>query len=237
MRRALFVVLLGGWVAAPAAAQTPAPPGQPPPPPANEQPDRITVTPVFKTIVFGEPSFISGRFRHLDNPDAEPVGYRGKTLTVEEAPFPFAAFTQIGSVVTDREGYFSMKVTPGLNSRYRVRSADPPVDSATPIIRVRLKVSLDISDLTPRRRQKITISGEASPPRDGKSVLIECRRPGRGAFRLVARARLKDDGDVRSLYSKRLTVKNDCDFRVRLNGDAQNLPGVSGRAQEVRVSG
>jgi hypothetical protein len=227
---ALFLLL----AAVPARAQTPAPPTQPPP--ANEQPDRITVTPVFKTIVFGEPSFISGRFRHLDNPDAEPVGHRDKTVTLEEAPYPFAAFTPIGSTVTDREGYFSFKIAPGLNSRYRVRATDPPVESATPIVRVRLKVSLDISDLTPRRNQKVTVSGEASPPRDGKSVLIECRRPGRGAFRRVARARLKDDGDVRSVYSKRLTVKNDCDFRVRLSGDAQNLPGVSGRAQEVRVS-
>jgi hypothetical protein len=233
--------------ASPAAAQTPAPPlpGQPPPgqpqpqpppqPPANEQPDRITITAVFKTIVFGEPGFISGRFRHLPNPEAEEVPYRDKTLTLEEAPHPFAQFTPIATTVTDRDGWYSFKITPGLNSRYRVRSTDPPVESDDKIVRVRFKASMRISDRSPRQGQRITISGAVSPERDGERLFIECRRPGAKRYRVVARARLRNAGSARSAYQARVRAGRSCEFRARMPGDAANLPNALGKPQPVRV--
>lgn len=223
----VLAVVLGLALSAGASAQvlpppTP-PPGPPPPPPAEAppSPDRITIIAIFKTINFGERAFVSGRFRRQETPDAEAVGYQGKTVSLEEAPYPFAAFTPIGSTVTDREGYYAFSARPGLNSRYRVVSADPAVQSEAKLIRVRLGVRVEISRERVRKGRSVEISGVVTPAHEGNRVEIQ-RRTKAGRWLTVSRTRL-EGGE----FARKVRLRSDGVFRVRVLGDVDHLPGVS----------
>jgi hypothetical protein len=246
VRRAVITASLVA-IAIPAAAQAQTggiPPTQPPPPPAEpppaqpapppESPDRITIATVFKTITLGEPTWVSGRFRRLESPDAEAEGYRGRTITLEEAPYPFAAFTAIASAVTDREGYWSFRVAPRLNSRYRAVASDPPATSDAKLVRVRIDVGVRVNRTRVARDDSVEFSGTALPAHDGSAVLIQRRDPDGGRFETVGRTRLRDDGEERSRYRRRVRVARSGVYRVRVNGDADHLPGNS-RAVEIAV--
>ena len=170
----------------------PAPPPAPPPPPPAEtfNPDRITIIAIFKTINFGERAFLSGRFRRQENPDADAVGYQGRTVTLEEAPHPFAAFTAVASTITDREGYYAFSARPGLNSRYRVVASDPAVQSDAKLIRVRLGVVVEASRERVKKGRSVQLSGEVTPAHDGNRVEIQ-RRTRSGRWQTVSRTKLK----------------------------------------------
>jgi hypothetical protein len=208
------------------------PPAQPAPPP--ESPDRITIATVFKTITLGEPTWISGRFRRLESPDAEAEGYRGRTITLEEAPYPFTAFTAIATAATDREGYWSFRVAPRLNSRYRAVASDPPATSDAKLVRVRIDVGVRVNRTRVASGASVEFSGTALPAHDGSAALIQRRDPDGGRFETVGRTRLRDDGEQRSRYRRRVRVARSGVYRVRVNGDADHLPGNS-RAVEIAV--
>ena len=223
----LVAVLLALVLSASASAQVlpppppPPPPAPPPPAEAPPNPDRITIIAIFKTINFGERAFVSGRFRRQENPDAEAVGYQGKTVTLEEAPHPFAAFTAIGSTVTDREGYYAFSAKPGLNSRYRVVSADPAVQSDAKLIRVRLGVEAEASRDRVKKGRSVELSGTVTPAHEGNRVEVQ-RRTKSGRWQTVVRTRLEG-----SEYKRKVKLRSDGVFRVRVLGDADHLPGVS----------
>jgi hypothetical protein len=224
-RSSALAVVLALALSAGASAQVlpPPPPGPAPPPPAEAppNPDHITIVAIFKTINFGERAFVSGRFRRQENPEAEAVGYQGKTLTLEEAPHPFAAFTAIGSTVTDREGYYAFSAKPGLNSRYRVVSADPAVQSDAKLIRVRLRVQVEASRDRVKKGRSVELSGTVTPAHEGNRVEIQ-RRTKSGRWQTVSRTRLEG-----SEYKRKVKLRSDGVFRVRVLGDADHLPGVS----------
>lgn len=217
----------------PAAAQDGgAPPGAPPPPPAEPppSPDRITILTVFKTIEFGQATFLSGRFRRLENPEAEAEPYAGREVTLESAPFPFSTFTPVATATTDREGYYNFRADPRLATRYRVVAADPVVSSDAKIVRVRLRPTLEISDTTPERGDRVTFSGEVLPPNDGARV--EIRERNRGT---VARTVLRDAGEERSQFRVSVKLNRDGFFFARVLGNELNLPGVTeGQAIDVQ---
>jgi hypothetical protein len=224
VRRALLSAALAA-LALPAAA------GAQLPPPEQQSPDRITILAVFKTVTLGEPSFISGRFRRLENPDAEAQGYRDRTITLEEAPFPFAAFAPVATTVTDREGYWNFKIEPKLNSRYRAVATDPATMSEDKLVRVRIAVGMRASRSAVHRGGSVEFSGTAAPPHDGATALIQRRDPDGGSFKTVARTRLRDDGEQRSRYRRRVAIKTDGAYRVRVEGDQDHLPGNSRSVQ------
>jgi hypothetical protein len=222
------VVVLTLLVSADASAQVlppppppPAPAPPPPPPEASPNPDRITIITIFKTIEFGERAFVSGRFRRQENPDADAVGYQGKTVTLEEAPYPFTAFTAIASTITDREGYYAFSARPGLNSRYRVMSSDPAVQSDAKLIRVRLQVGLEASRDRVKKGRSVELSGTVTPAHEGNRVEIQ-RRTKTGRWQTISRTKLKD-----SKYRRKVRLRSDGVFRVRVLGDLDHLPGVS----------
>jgi hypothetical protein len=232
VRRAVLAAALAALVGAPTAGAQLPPPQEPPP--EQQSPDRITILAVFKTVTLGEPSFISGRFRRLENPEGEAVGYRDRTITLEEAPFPFAVFSPIATTVSDREGYWNFKIEPKLNSRYRAVAADPATMSEAKLVRVRIAVGLRASRSAVGRGGSVEFSGTAAPAHDGGSVLIQRRDPDGGNFKTVARTRLRDDGEQRSRYRRRVRIRADGVFRVRVDGDQDHLPGNS-RSVAVRV--
>jgi hypothetical protein len=96
-------------------------------------------------------------------------------------------------------------------------------------------VTLALSDATPRRGQRVRLFGSVRPQKDGGTVEIQKRSKG-GVFRTVAKARLRDAGSARSVYSRRLRVLRDAVFRARVAGDAAYATGLSSaRTVDVRV--
>lgn len=85
-------------------------------------PPTITIAAVPATVRFGSTSTISGQ---LTNAAV------GTTVTLQQSPHPFTAFTDVGTpVATDATGAYAFTVTPGLNTRYRVvAQSTPPVTS------------------------------------------------------------------------------------------------------------
>ena len=111
----------------------------------------------------------------------------------------------------------------------------PPPGSGPPPALQPWKVTLALSDATPRRGERVRLFGAVRPQQDGGTVEIQKRSKG-GVFRTVAKARLRDDGSARSVYSRRLRVLRDAVLRARVAGDAAYATGVSSaRTVDVRV--
>jgi len=135
-----------------------------------------------------------------------------------------------GSCHTGTDGSYSFTVTPKLNTRYRVNTTtvSPALTSAEVFESVRIRISLKVSDSTPKRGTRVKFSGVASPQHDGKVVRIQ-RRTSTGSYRTIARTVLKDSGDVKSRYSKAIRISKDGVFRTRISADADHATGTSGR--------
>jgi plastocyanin len=76
------------------------------------------------------------------------------------------------------------------------------------------KITLRVSDATPRSGSRVRFYGRVTPAADGRKVRIQKRARG-GSFKTVASATLRDAGSARSTFSKRLRVKADGVYRAR----------------------
>jgi hypothetical protein len=101
----------------------------------------------------------------------------------------------------------------------------PPPSAPSPTA---LSVTLRVDDPRPRRGQRVRFFGSVRPPHDGRIVRLQ-KRVGGGRYRTVGRARLRDAGDARSVYSRRLRVFRDGAYRARVPADADHLTGTSRR--------
>jgi plastocyanin len=95
------------------------------------------------------------------------------------------------------------------------------------------KVTLQVSDSTPSRGDRIRFFGSVRPEQDGRLVQVQRRARG-GTFRTAARIKLSDAGASRSKFSKRLRVLKDSVFRARLPADSAHAAGTS-RTKRVDV--
>lgn len=200
------------------------------------QADRIRLLAIFRTLRLGERALLSGQFRHLDDPDAELEPYVDRRLVLEEAPYPHSTWNPVAETTTDQEGYFFFTRPVTLNTRYRVRSADPPqVVSEEPIVRVRLAADLNARPARVREGRLVTFSGTVSPPHDGMTVLIQ-RKDERGRWRTVTRAKTRLNSSGLAEFSRRVRHRKagEFEYRVRLGGDGDHLPGES-RPVDVTV--
>ena len=187
-------------------------------PPASASAPTIGAKPA--TIVFGRSTAISGQ---LPGPGNAGVG-----ITLEANPFPFAAFKDVATVLTNASGGYGFMHAPALNTRYRVSAkTKPPTRSAEVLVNVRKRVTLRVSDATPRRGQRVRFAGSAFPAHDGLAVSLQ-RRTSRG-FRTVATSVLRDAGDTRSSYRRTLRIRASGTFRVVVAKDADHAAGISRR--------
>ena len=99
--------------------------------------------------------------------------------------------------------------------------------SPTVTVLVRQRVSLRLSDRTPRRGQLVRFSGRSCPTHDGAVVSIQKRRS-TGGWRTVRRTRLRDASRC-SVYSRRLRIYRDATFRTVVARDADHARGFSRR--------
>jgi hypothetical protein len=187
-------------------------------PPTGQQDVTLAAAP--NPVVFGRRVVLSGRVRAPGN---DPV-----QVALFADPFPLDnSFSQVAAGATASNGSYAFNHVPRVHTRYRVAAATSPA-TASPdlLVRVRIRVTLRLSDRTPRRGQRVRFSGLAFPAHDGRRVLIQ-RRGSTGGFRTVARTTLRDAGSSRSRFSRSLRVSRDGVYRARVSGDADHLTGFS----------
>ena len=181
-------------------------------------------------VVFGSTTVLSGRLSgtrvnaitvRLEADDVRPYGDAYRQVT-----------TATGAPVTatsDQAGRFAFSLKPQRNTQYRVvAQASPPVTSAPRLVLVRIRVGLVVSDTTPRAGSLVRFRGTIRPEHDGRTALIQ-RRSSTGRFVTVARATLRDAGTAASTYSRRIRVRRDGTYRVKVAGDADHVNGFSRR--------
>ena len=131
------------------------------------------------------------------------------------------------TATTANNGKYSVAAKPLVNTQYRaIAQASPPVTSSARLVLVRTLVGLRVSDSTPRRGSFVTFSGSVFPAHDGARALIQ-RRTRSGSFVTVARPGLQDAGTQKSTYSKRLRIRSDGVYRVKVASDGDHVNGYS----------
>lgn len=176
-------------------------------------------------VTWGRSTVVTGKLT-ATNPNA------GVSVDLEADPFPFEdnGFTNVASGTTDANGDYRILHKPTSHTRYRVvAKTGPPTTSALATVLVRIQVKFSVSDSTPSAGGLVRFSGTACPEHDGKLASIQ-RRTSTGSYRTVARARLADTGGPCSSYSRRLRIRSDGTYRVRVpSGDADHATGTSRR--------
>lgn len=210
---------LAALVALPAVA-----PGQgqrPPRPPQGAATLTLDARPT--TALFGDAVTVNGRLNGTSTDGSALVRLEA------DATRPYGdKYDDTGlSARTTNGGRYTFSVKPTKNTQYRaVAQSSPPVTSNARLVLVRIKVGLIVSDTTPRRGQRVRFRGTVAPQHDGSRALIQ-KRTSTGAFRTVARARLVDAGTRVSRYSKRIRIRRDGVYRVKVRGDADHVNGFS----------
>lgn len=194
--------------------------------------DRVRLLAIFRTLDYGEKAYLSGQFRHQASPDADTEPYADRQVTLDEAPYPHDVWTPVASGTTDQEGYYFFTRRPEANVRYRVRAADPAVVSSEPIVRVRLKATASASRSRVKEGRTFALAGAAAPAHPGGTVVIQRRDLSTGRWRDIARTSMRGP---RSAYSKRIKPRETAEYRVRMPGDADHLPGTSAVVRVVVV--
>jgi hypothetical protein len=211
-------LLAGLFVAAllPALASADHKPGHPKGPGTPGGPGNFTIAANPNPIVFGRTTTIAGRLSGPDN--------AGKTVTLRGDGYPFGAFQNVATAVTNAQGDYSFAQTPALNTRYHARQGSQETGVVTVLVRIR--TSLRVSDRTPRRGQVVRFSGRACPKHNG--ALVRLQRLTRRGWVTVRSTRLRDARGC-SAYSRRMRVYRDARYRTVVLRDADHANGISAR--------
>jgi plastocyanin len=110
----------------------------------------------------------------------------------------------------------------------------PPPPGAGPEPLTRPEVTFRVSNPNPRAGQRIRLFGLVRPELDGRPVQIQ-RRTRAGSFKTVARTTLRDAGEDRSKFARRIRVFRDSVFRARVPPDSTRESATS-RRRRVDVS-
>jgi hypothetical protein len=179
-------------------------------PSTGAQPPAVTVRAAPRTITYGRSTSITGQVPGAD---------AGVKVELEATPFPFSEpFRRAENGATTAGGLYSFAVAPEVNTQYRVQAkSSPSATSGTVRVNVRPRVSLRVSDRTPRRGQRVRFFGAVQPEHDGARVRIQ-RRTRSGGWNTVASPLLVPalpiDGVDRSRFSRRLRVHATRAYRV-----------------------
>jgi opacity protein-like surface antigen len=190
--------------------------------------NKVTLAAAPNPIRFSNATTLSGK---VTGPD-----HAGVAVTLRADPFPVDADTVVATATTDANGDFQFTgIMPDRNTRYSASAkTSPPVESAAVDVLVRVRVTLRLGDATPRVGQRVRFFGSAAPQHDGSVVRIQ-RRRATGSWKTVGLTLLRDAGDERSRYSRRLRIRRDGTYRARVIAvDGDHLSGTS-RRRSVEV--
>lgn len=173
-------------------------------------------------LVFGQVTMLSGDVRGKDSAGVKIRFEEDATRPYGDSYKPSAL-----SARTANNGKYAVAAKALVNTQYRaIAQASPPVTSAPRLVLVRTLVGLRVSDRTPRRGSLVTFSGSVFPAHDGSRALIQ-RRTRSGGFVTLARPVLQDAGTQKSTYTKRLRVRSDGVYRVKVASDGDHVNGYS----------
>ena len=180
-------------------------------------------------VVWARSTVVTGKLTGT-NPNA------GVPVELEADPFPFddTGFSRVATGTTDANGDYRLLDKPTLHTRYRVVArTSPPTTSAADTVLVRIRVKFGVSTSRPSSGSLVRFSGTACPEHDGKLAYIQ-RRTSTGAYRTVARARLRDADAPCSAYARRVRIRGGGVYRVKVpSRDADHSTGTSRR---IRIS-
>jgi len=160
------------------------------------------------------------------------TGSANAAVTIQQAPFPYTRYTNVAAGRTSAFGTYSFGgLRPGLDTRYRVRAKS--VTSASKLVFVRYRVSLSVSDSTPKRGQRVRFSGVVSPAASGRLLLVQ-RRGSDGVFRTVGRTTLLPRSATSSQFGLTKRIFGSGTYRAHIGADAAHEPGNS-RTRGLRV--
>lgn len=174
----------------------------------------LTITAKPTITLFQGATVISGRLR------AQRQGGQFVVLRADE--YPFGGDVQVAVTKTDANGSYTFTRLPARNTLFRTTV----FALRSPVVRVnvRIRMSLFVSDSTPRVGQRVRFRGRACPRHDGLLVRIQ-RRTRTGAYRTVRRTRLRSATRC-SLYRRTFRVYRDGRYRVT-SADADHARGFS----------
>jgi hypothetical protein len=220
MKRTLLVA---GSAAAGLSLLTPLASGQGNP---NKPPPKaaaVTLDAKANPIVFSGATTLSGRLTNA----AQAGGVKIRFEQDDTRPYGDSYKPSALVATTANNGMYSIAAKPTVNTQYRaIAQSSPPVTSNARLVNVRILVGLRVSDSTPRRGSLVKFSGSVFPAHDGSRALIQ-RRSSSGGWVTLARPALLDAGTQKSTYSKRLRVRSDGVYRVKVSGDGDHVNGFS----------
>ena len=183
---------------------------------AQPQPGNLTLNGP-KTVRFGQGATLSGKLTGRNN--------EGRAITLREDPFEFGVFVNAGTAPTDAQGNYSFVRMPSVNTRYQTRVGSEESQQVT--VTVLPKVTLTVSDRTPRAGRRVRFSGRVCPQHDGAALKVQ-RRTRNGKWRTVAGTTLADIPGVDcSSYSRRVRVRRDGAYRTFLAEHNDHGAGIS----------
>src|SRR5207244_2738869 len=103
-------------------------------------------------------------------------GHSNKPVALQQNPYPFKSFKTVALTRTDSKGAYKFVAKPARHTRYRTITPEPAtiydkvITSPEMLEHVRLRVSIRLSDSTPRRGRRVLFSGFAAPKHDGHRV-------------------------------------------------------------------
>jgi hypothetical protein len=156
----------------------------------------------------------------------------GQNVSLQRDEFPFEGkFDRVATVDTNDTGDYSFTLKPVTNAKY-VAGAKGGEKSPELTVPVSVAVTRKVSDTTPERGSRVKFTGTVAPPHDGRVAKIQ-RRTSSG-WKNVAKATLKDGGDIVSNYSKRVRIRRSGRYRIRFSpGDGDH---VAGKSRAVRIT-
>jgi hypothetical protein len=186
-----------------------------PPPTGGTSTATIAAKP--NPVVYGSPTTISGVItgKHAS----------GATVTLQSDPYPYTApFSKAKTTTATATGRYTFRISPSLNTTYQVVAhTAPQATSPKLIVRVRVKMTLQVSSTKPAAGQRVRFSGFVLPAYNGKSVVIQ--RKSATGWTTITSAKLLSGSPVktvfgmtpRSMYGKRLRVLRSGTYRVYFN--------------------
>lgn len=189
---------------------------KPPKPPKTPKGGKLTLAATPNPVTYGTAVTLSGKLNGAAN--------GGQAVSVQSDPYPFAAFKTIVTATTTATGDYSLRQKPLVNTRYRASKGAEL--SGVADVQVRPRVSLRLSDYTPKRGQVVRFSGRVCPQHDGRALLIQ-RRTSTG-YRTVRKATLRDiAGSTCSSYTRAFRVYNDGRYRAAIARHGDHATGLS----------
>jgi hypothetical protein len=197
------------------------------PPAGGKNNGNLTIKSSATAVTFGSTVTISGIAKGLTS---------GTAVEVQQNPYPYSGFKPTGKTgVVDPAGNYSIAgVLPQAHTQYKVLAkSSPPVESGTVFVRVKLRVSLKVSDATPKRGSLVRFYGTVASAHDGKPVLIQ-KKTATG-YKTVSRTSLIDNGAATSKYSKKLRVRARGTYRVVVQSVDQDHDNGTSRTRTLKV--